>query len=229
MREAVSKPKCVQAAGVYNITAEVLEAGCEVMIHGLLAVLSDVWQSGSIPSVWKIGLIFLIWQSKGDRQDRHDYYGVALLRVPGKVLTYVVLTRIRSQLLKLQRPEQSRFTPGSSTTDRILALQVLVERRREFWQWLLVADVDLKKAYDSLHRSKLRDILYVRGISTKIIDLMTALLSETESGVKRGWGGGISSLFPVNSGVRQGCVLALSLSNILHGLDLGQSRRLKSL
>ncbi|KAG0712996.1 TBC1 domain family member 16 [Chionoecetes opilio] len=59
---------------------------------------------------------------------------------------------IRSHLVKHQRPQQSGFTPGKSTTDRILALRVLVERRREFRQGMLAAYVDLKKAFDSVHR-----------------------------------------------------------------------------
>ena len=131
--------------------------------------------------------------------------------MPGKVLAHVLLTRIRSQLLKYQRPEQSGFTPGKSTIDRILALRVLVERRLEFRQGLLAAYVDFKKAFDSVHRGTLWEILRVRGIPARIIDLMTGLYSGTVSAVK--CGGGISSFFPVNSGVRQGCVLAPSLFN----------------
>ena len=41
--------------------------------------------------------------------------------------------------------------------------------------------------------------------------LLTGLYSGTVSAVK--CGGGVSSFFPVNTGVRQGCVLAQSLFN----------------
>ncbi|KAG0721010.1 Organic cation transporter protein [Chionoecetes opilio] len=58
---------------------------------------------------------------------------------------------LRIHLVKHQRPQQSGFTPGKSTTDRILALRVLVERRRELRQGMLAAYVDLKKAFDSVH------------------------------------------------------------------------------
>ncbi len=53
------------------------------------------------------------------------------------------------------------------------------------------------------------DILRVRGIPIKIIDLMTDLYSGTESAVKCGEGS--ASSFPVNAGVRQGCVLVPTL------------------
>ncbi len=85
---------------------------------------------------------------------------------------------------------------------------------------MLTAYVDLKKALDSVHREKLWDILRVRGIPARIIDLMTGLYSGTESAVK--CGAGISSSFPLNSGVRQGCVLAPSLFNTCMDWVLGK-------
>ena len=53
---------------------------------------------------------------------------VSLLSVPGKVLTRILLDRVRQKLLTHQRHEQSGFTPKMSTEDRILALRILTER-----------------------------------------------------------------------------------------------------
>ena len=61
--------------------------------------------------------------------------------------------------------------PCKSTTDRILALRILVERRLEFRQGMLAAYVDLKKACDSVHRETLWDLLRLRGIHARIIGL----------------------------------------------------------
>ena len=57
----------------------------------------------------------------------------------GKVFAWIILDRVRHHRLEHQRPEQSGFTPKRSTIDRILALRVLTERRREFRQGLLAA------------------------------------------------------------------------------------------
>ena len=69
---------------------------------------------------------------KGTVRTVRTMAGKTLLSVPGKVLAHLLLMRIWSHLLKYQRPEQSWFTPVRSTTDCILALHILVERRREF-------------------------------------------------------------------------------------------------
>ena len=221
VREAVAKLRGGKAPGVCNISVELLKGGGDAMIRGLHAVLTAVWHSGDIPPDWKRGLVVPIWKGKGSRQDCGNYRGITLLSVPGKVLAHLLLMRIRGHLLKHQRPEQSGFTPGKSTTDRILALRVLVERRREFRQGFLAAFVDLKKAFDSVHRESLWDLLRLRGIPAAILDLLTGLYSGTESAVK--CGGGVSSFFPVNSGVRQGCVLAPTLFNTCMDWVLGRT------
>ena len=110
--------------------------------------------------------------------------------------------------------------PGKSTADLILEHRVLLERRREFPQGMLAAYIDLKKEFDSVHQKTLWDLLRLRGIPARIIDLLTGLYSGTVSAVKHGVG--VSSFFPVNTGVRHGCVLAPSLFNTCMDWVLGR-------
>ena len=124
--------------------------------------------------------------------------------MPGKVFAQIILEMVRHHLLEHQRPEQSGFTPKRSTIDRILALRVLTEHRQEFRQALLAANVDLWKAFDSVNWDALWRILGLCGVPPKLINLMTELYSGTERAVRCG----ISDLFPVVTGVPQGCVLA---------------------
>ena len=73
---------------------------------------------------------------------------------------------------------------------------------------MLAASVNLKKAFDSVHRQALWDLLHLREIPARN---PTGLYSGTVSAMK--CGKGVSSFFPVNKGVRQGCVFASSLFN----------------
>ncbi|XP_069978603.1 uncharacterized protein [Penaeus vannamei] len=54
-----------------------------------------------------------------------------------------------------------------------------------------------------------QESLKLRRIPTRIIGLLASLYTSTERDVKHGWG--LSSFFPVSSGVRQGCDLSLTL------------------
>ena len=158
-----------EATGVCNISSELFKDGGEAMIRGLHAVLTAVWHSGTIPPDRKKGLVVPIWKGKGDRHDCNNYRRITLLNVPGKVLAHLLLMQIHTHLLKHQKPEQSEFTPGKSTTDQILALRVLVEHRQKFRQGMLAAYVDLKKAFDSVHRETLWDLLRLRGIPARML------------------------------------------------------------
>ena len=127
VKEAVARLRGGKAAGTC-ISVELLKDGGKAMTQGLRAVLTVVWHSGTIPPDWKRGLVTSIWKGRGDHQGCSNYRRITLLSVPGKVLTHLLLMQIRSYLLKYQRPEQSRFMAGKSTTNRrILALCVLME------------------------------------------------------------------------------------------------------
>ena len=104
--------------------------------------------------------------------------------------------------------------------DRILALRVLTERRREFRQGLLAAYVDLCKAFDAVNLDALWRILGLRGVPPKLINLISETYSRAESAVR--CGGTISDLFPVVTGVRQGCVLAPTLFSTCMDWILGR-------
>ena len=141
-----------------------------------------------------------IWNGKGDTKEWNNYRGVTLLSIQGKVLAWILLSRIRQQLLDHQRPGQSGFTPKRSTVDRILALRILTERMRDFQRGLLAAYIDFRKAFDSVNRGVLWRILDLRGIPSQLVRLISGLYSSTESAVR--CGGALSDFFPVDSGVR---------------------------
>ena len=74
---------------------------------------------------------------------------------------------------------------------------------------LLTAEIDLRKAFDSLNRDALWRILGLCVVPPKLINLISELYCGTKSAVR--CGGTISDLFSVVTGVRQGCVLARTL------------------
>ena len=221
VREVLGKFRSGRAAGICQIPAELLKNGGDLLHRELTTVFRKVWTSEEIPSDWKRSIIVPIYKRKGDPKDCGNYRGISLLSVAGKMFARILLDRIRPHLLEHQRPEQSGFSPKKSTVDRILALRVLIERRREFRKPFLGAYVDFRKAFDSVHRGSLWKLLYLRGIPSKIIALIQSLYSDSSSAVRIG--GEISEYFAVATGVRQGCVLAPSLFNVCMDWVLGRT------
>ena len=73
-----------------------------------------------------------------------------------------------------------------------------------------------------MNRDALWRILGLRGVPPKLIDLMSELTSGTESAVR--CGDTISELFPVVTGVRQGCGPPHFSAIVLTGLSGGCRR-----
>jgi len=109
--------------------------------------------SGSITEDWRKGIILPFYKGKGSKHDCHNYRGITLLSVPGKAFAHIVLTRVKDILVQSRRIEQSGFTRGRFTIDRIATLNMLHQTRREFSQPLWAAYVDLKAAFDSVDHS----------------------------------------------------------------------------
>ena len=80
---------------------------------------------------------------------------------------------------------------------------------RQFNQqlWIAYVHVDLKAAFDSVDRTALWQLLLSVGLPHRIVELFKALYTDTVSRV-RADGCESEWWFPVNSGVRQGCVVA---------------------
>ncbi|XP_047469227.1 uncharacterized protein LOC125025297 [Penaeus chinensis] len=95
-------------------------------------------------------------------EGKGSQYDCSCYSIPGKDFAHILLKWIRDHLLRHQRLEQSEFTPGKSTIHCILEFRVIME----FGCGLFAAYIDLKNAFDSLHRKTIWKILRLRGIPT---------------------------------------------------------------
>ena len=87
---------------------------------------------------------------------------------------------------------------------------------------MLASYVDLKKAFDSVHREALWDLLRLRGIPAGIIGLLSGLYTGAESAVKCKGGGHVQLLscaYRSEAGMRP-CSINFQY---MYGLGTGQS------
>ena len=208
-----------------NITMEELVKSIKVFknnkAHGLDNIPIEVWETGALnqqlldicnktfngdrPNIWvKSGIIPL--PKKGDLGDTGNYLGISLTVTAAKIYNKILLDRIRPHLDPLLRVNQNGFRTGRSTLPQILTLRRLIEGIKEKQLPAILTFVDFSKAFDSIHRGKLMEILKAYGIPTKIVDAISILYKDSEAQVITP--DGDTEFFEILAGVLQGDTLA---------------------
>ena len=209
---AITQLRDGKAPGDDGISAELLKLGGGETICWLTSLFNFIWSSESIPSEWLNHLIVTL-HKKGSRSECENYRGIALLSIPSKVSTRVILNRIKPRAEALLRENQCGFRKGRGCTDHLFSFKVLMEKAREYHRPLYICFVDLRKAYNSINRAALWSVLqYCYHLPSRLLKIIEALHSNTSAAIRTY--GKISDHFSVSSGVKQGCVLAPILFNL---------------
>ena len=215
---AIEELQCGKAAGPDGIPPEVFKAGGPPLVEKLTEFLCMCWEDGCLPQDLKDARIVHLYKGKGDKSSCDNYRGISLLSIAGKILSKVILNRLNSHLLDETVPEsQCGFRPKRGTVDMIFAARQIQEKCKEQNRDLYIRFVDLTKAFDTVSRIGLWNLLPRIGIPPK----MMALLQCFHEGMNaRLVNGGDDDEFPVSNGVKQGCVLAPTLFSILFSMML---------
>ena len=73
-----------------------------------------------------------------------------MLPVVAKISSKIILERLKQHLYSIIDAEQAGFRPGSSYTDHINTIDVIVEQRVEHRSDLSMGFIDFEKAFDSI-------------------------------------------------------------------------------
>ena len=94
----------------------------------------------------KIVILF----KKGDPKDIKNYRPIGLLSHSYKISTRLLQTRIERTLNENQPREQAGFRKGYQTTDRLQALNQIIEKSNEYNLPLCIGFIDYEKAFDTV-------------------------------------------------------------------------------
>ncbi|XP_078671992.1 uncharacterized protein LOC144911640 [Branchiostoma floridae x Branchiostoma belcheri] len=76
--------KSNKAAGLDEISAEMLKHGGDCTVEMLTRLMNRCWQEGQVPRDWQEGVIVKL-PKKGDLSNCNNWRGITLLSIPGKV------------------------------------------------------------------------------------------------------------------------------------------------
>lgn len=221
--KAVSALRRAAAAGSDKIDASLLRAGKPILDWIHLAVTA-VWNSGKSPKEWRFSVITAIYKRKGPKDSPGNYRGISLLSIVGKVYASILLHRVSEQIEPQLHEAQCGFRKGRGTSDAMYTLRSLESTCKRHGACMAKAYIDFTKAYDCINREALWSILKTYGVNSHVISLLEDLHSETFAAVKLD--GQVGREFQVTTGVRQGCVIAPTLFNVIIDFIIRKALRL---
>jgi len=176
-------------------------------IHKLIIF---IWNKDELPDEWKESIIVPI-NRKEDKTDCNNYRGISLLPTMYKVLSNILLSRLIPYAEEVTGDHQCGFRCNRSTTDCIFCIRQILEKKWEYNEAVHQQFIDFKKAYDSVRREVLYNILIEFGIPRNLVRLVKICSTETYSRVQVGKN--LSDMFPIRNGLKQGDALSPFLFN----------------
>ena len=171
----------------------------------MLGFVNQAYTEGSIPERWKT-LVIVTVPKKGDLTKPDNYRGISLISLVMKLYNRMIMNRLRPALDPLLRNAQNGFRQKRTTVGQIVALRRLLEGVRANNLSCVLTFIDFRKAFDTIHRGKLMEILRAYGVPAKIVSAIAATYSQTWAKVRTP--DGDTESFEILAGVLQGDTLA---------------------
>ena len=162
-----------KAVGPDGLPVELLKLGLQkdrTILLELHRLSTLIWRQGEVPQQWKDAVITVL-HKKGDKTECGNYHGISLVSHAGKVLLKVVARRLSAccEARGLLPKEHCGFRLDHSTTDMMFVVRRLQEVGRKAGVALFVCFIDLQKAYDTVDRTLLWQVLTRIGVPPQMM------------------------------------------------------------
>ena len=166
---------------------------------GLDEILPEVWKTRQFDDIllrhcnavynqnpidrWMKGCI-LPFPKKGDLGLAKNYRGITLTSIEAKIYNALLRNRVEPKIDNILRKNQNGFRRNRSTTSQILTIRRILEGVRAKNLQATLIFVDFTKAFDSIHRGKMEQILLAYGIPKETVAAITILYRNTKVKVR---------------------------------------------
>ena len=123
-----------------------------------------------------------------------------------KILSNILLSRLIPYAEEVIGDHQCGFRRNMSTTDHTFCIRHIIGEKWEYNEAVHHFFIDFKKAYDSVRRKVLYNILIEFGITMKLVRLVKMCLTETCSRFRVGKN--LSDIFPIRNDLKQNDTLS---------------------
>ena len=213
--KSLNNLKMGKACGSDGIGPEFYSINSNILKEHLLTLFNKIFETQSYPTEWSKSLIYPL-HKKGNLSNAQNYRGISLLNVISKIFTGILFDRLTHWSdMNVHIPEsQAGGRKGYSTIDNIFCLQSLIQKYlTKKCGRFYVLFIDFSRAYDSIQRSKLWELLIQKGLKGNILNMLQAMHTNVLAAVRTNKNN-ITDYFHCTNGVKQGCILSTLLFSL---------------
>ncbi|XP_028092237.1 uncharacterized protein LOC114292475 [Camellia sinensis] len=176
----------------------------------------DMIRELSAPDIWRAVKNIKAFKAPGRDGYQaifyHTFWGIvgqffrpiSLCNVTYKIISKILVNRIRPILSDIISPNQSSFIPGRSTHDNIIITQEAIHtvNKKKGKIGFMIFKVDLEKAYDNISWNFLRQTLLEFHFDEKLVTMIMNCVTSVSTAIL--WNGEPLDEFKPAKGLRQG-------------------------
>ena len=214
VRKILKKMKNRKAPGSDGLKTELFKCleKSNQLVEEIVTSLKGTLEAGIVPEGWKNSLTKMI--PKVRKPKVHELRPIALTNQGYKLMMGVIRLHIEEHIKKneLEKEVQGGFTEGARMENNLVILRYCIEKSYKMKKPLIVIAIDFQKAYDSVKREEIINILMKNKINPQIINLLVQLYNEDKTTIVTGE----EKLdMEVWNGIRQGCTASTTIFKLI--------------
>ncbi len=231
---AVQAIKEGRAAGLDGLEPEMIKRAPPEVKDWLFSAAKEAWRAATSaqdgaeadtwPTEWRTACIIPL-HKKGERSDKNNYRGICLLSLGVKIIARIVSARLQEWSEQIIDESQCGGRRGRGTDDALSISRGIVEATRHLEGQVSLTFLDVKKAYPSISRAALWQLLARLGLPLEFIKVCRALHNGTEYHVRMA--GSLSEAYSTQRGLKEGCPSSTSLFLVYHWAVMMTYRNLR--
>merc|ERR1711895_416471 len=211
--DTINRMKNNKATGVDNVPAEVMKVFIkDETVRKYLLKCFNKALGEEVHQDWLVSRTRMI--PKNDKPKILKHRPIAVTVNSNKIICTILRQKIEDFLEEkgIKYENQFGFTQGGRVEHCMFMLSYIAtmtfQKRGKKGKNLYFAFVDFKKAYDSIDRKKLIEVLIDYKINPKIIELIVQMYKDDHTVIKLG---NMQQKIEVTGGIRQGCCISTLL------------------
>lgn len=173
--------------------------------HELLTIINSVLSGDQeVPGQWRRSAVITV--NKNSSRDLDQQRGITLSSTAGKANNKILHKRLASVIDPHLRYNQNGGRNSRSTIGQILSARILLEGCRTHQKDIVVIFIDFKKAFDSVLRCRIPELLAFYNVPDVLINAIMSFYSSTSAFVRTHYGE--TDDFSTACGVLQGDTLS---------------------